>query len=239
MSQTVGPSASRARSPKPKSDAYSEVRRHILGSDVRPGQRLSHRSLAKDLGLSRSPVREALLQLEAEGLIEHRPQSGVYLREISATELRELYDMRALIEPYAAARAAKLASPEHLEQLRRTCEEFTQIAKRPQLDRWLSAAENRHRLSMLDRTFHTTILAAAGNRCAMRFFETAQVLSLVVSWNFMRSDKSVLAKRVAPTARQHEDIYRAIAKRDARAAASRMKSHIVGRSKQVLAAFEE
>lgn len=239
MSPAIDQSTTHTRSQKPKSDAYAEVRRHILGGDVRPGQRLSHRSLAKDLGLSRSPVREALLQLEAEGLIEHRPQSGVYLREISAAELRELYDMRALIEPYAAARAARLAQPEHLEQLRQACEEFTQIAKRPQLDRWLTAAENRHRLSMLDRTFHTTILAAAGNRCAMRFFETAQILSLVVSWNFMRTDKSVLAPRVAPTARQHEAIYRAIAKRDARAAASRMKSHITGRAKQVLAAFEE
>ena len=66
-----------------KSDAYVEVRKLILGGEVRPGQRLSHRSLARDLGLSRSPVREALLQLEAEGLIEHRPQSGVYLREVS------------------------------------------------------------------------------------------------------------------------------------------------------------
>jgi DNA-binding GntR family transcriptional regulator len=239
MSSSLGQSVGRVRSQKPKSDAYAEVRRHILGGDVRPRQRLSHRSLAKDLGLSRSPVREALLQLEAEGLIEHRPQSGVYLREISAAELREVYDMRALIEPYAAARAAKLASPEHLELLRQTCEEFTQIAKRPQLDRWLTAAENRHRLSMLDRTFHTTILSAAGNRCAMRFFETAQILSLVVSWNFMRTDKSVLAPRVAPTARQHEAIYRAIVKRDARAAAARMKAHITGRGKQVMAAFEE
>ena len=55
-----------------KSTAYKEVRKLLLGGEVHPGQRLSHRSLAKDLGLSRSPVREALLQLEAEGFIEHR-----------------------------------------------------------------------------------------------------------------------------------------------------------------------
>jgi GntR family transcriptional regulator, rspAB operon transcriptional repressor len=84
---------------KSKGEAYHRLRSILLGGEIRPGQRLSHRTLAKDLGLSRSPVREALLALEAEGIIEHRPQSGVYLRDVSPQELEELYDMRELIEP--------------------------------------------------------------------------------------------------------------------------------------------
>jgi DNA-binding GntR family transcriptional regulator len=223
-----------ARTSASKSNAYTEVRKLLLGGEVHPGQRLSHRSLAKDLGLSRSPVREALLQLEAEGLIEHRPQSGVYLREVSPQELEELYDMRLLVEPYAAERAASLASPAQIERLRAACDEVAEIAKRPNLARWLEAAENRRRLSTLDIEFHSTILAASHNRVARRFFENAQVISLVVSWNHLKTDTIVLAKRVAPTAKHHRAIYEAIKKHDPVAARKLMRAHIGGMSKRVL-----
>jgi DNA-binding GntR family transcriptional regulator len=217
-----------------KSTAYREVRKLLLGGEVHPGQRLSHRSLAKDLGLSRSPVREALLQLEAEGIIEHRPQSGVYLCEVSPQELEELYDMREVIEPYAAERAARLASPAQLEQLRDVCDEFTAIAKQPKLVEWLESAKNRRRLSTLDIDFHSTILAAAHNRVARRFFENAQIISLVVSWNHFKTDSVVLAKRVAPTVKQHREIYDAIKKHDPVAARKLMRAHVSGMAKRVL-----
>ena len=218
-----------------KSTASREVRKLLLGGEVHPGQRLSHWSLAKDLGLSRSPVREALLQLEAEGLIEHRPQSGVYLREVSPQELEELYDMREVIEPYAAERAARLASPAQLEQLGAVCNEFMVLAKQPGLSDWLESAKNRRRLSTLDIDFHSTVLAAAHNRVARRFFENAQIISLVVSWNHLKTDPAILAKRVAPTAKQHREIYEAIKKRDPVKARRLMRSHISGMSKRVLA----
>lgn len=64
------PSRTRGRTDASKGEAYARLRSMLLGGEVRPGQRLSHRALAKDLGLSRSPVREALLALEAEGIIE-------------------------------------------------------------------------------------------------------------------------------------------------------------------------
>ena len=223
-----------ARAIENKSAAYREVRKLLLGGEVRPGQRLSHRSLAKDLGLSRSPVREALLQLEAEGLIEHRPQSGVYLREVSLQELEELYDMREVIEPYAAERAARLATTAQIENLRITCDELSEIAERPALVRWLEASENRRRLSTLDIEFHSTILAASNNRIARQFFENAQIISLVVSWNHLKTDSAILAKRVAPTAKQHREIYDAIKKRDPAGAKRRMRSHISGMAKRVL-----
>ena len=218
-----------------KSNAYNQVRRLLLGGEVSPGQRLSHRSLARDLGLSRSPVREALLQLEAEGLIEHRPQSGVYLREVSPRELGELYAVRELIEPYAAERAATMADAAQLERLRRSCDEFTEIAKRSDLKEWLGAPEHRRRLSMIDRDFHTTILAAANNRVAQQFFENGQVITLVVTWNHLQTDLSKVAARIRPSVKQHRQIYDAIRRRDPVAAKKAMRSHISGMSKRVLA----
>ena len=73
--------------------AYREVRRMIVEGAVLPRQRLSHRNLSRDLGIGRSPVRDALLQLEAEVLIEHRPSSGIYLREITPRELECIYEI--------------------------------------------------------------------------------------------------------------------------------------------------
>lgn len=224
-----------SRVPGSKSDAYVEVRKMILGGEVRPGQRMSHRSLARDLGLSRSPVREALLQLEAEGLIEHRPQSGVYLREVSPQELQELYDIREALEPYAAERAARLADIGQIDRLRVICAEFNEISRRIDLESWLTFSENRRRLSTLDREFHAIILAASGNRVARTFFENAQILALVFSWNFMKTSPVVLASRVAPTARQHQQIYEAIATRDPLAAGKQMRNHVAAGSKRVMA----
>ncbi len=219
-----------------KPEAYLRVRSHLLGGTVRPGQRLSHRALAKDLGLSRSPVREALLALEAEGLIEHRPQSGAYLREVSPRELEELYDMREVIEPYAAARAAECASAALRTRLRRSCDAFAAIASRPDLAEWLVAVEHRQRLSALDREFHATILEASGNRLAHRFFEAAQVLALVVSWNFSNADPATLAARTRSSARQHGTICAGILGRDPARAARAMRSHVSGMKRLVLGA---
>lgn len=217
------------------SDAYAEVRSFLLDGDVRPGQRLSHRLLAKELNLSRSPVREALLRLEAEGLIEHRPQSGVYLREISPRDLRELYEIRETLEPHAAEQAARLATASQRTRLGEICDEVAAIASRPDLPEWLKQASHRRRLSRLDREFHAVILTAAGNRIAKQFFETAQVLSLVFFWNHMQVPTDRLARRVPPTAKQHRRIEQAIRQADPKAARRAMKSHIAGMSRRILA----
>lgn len=226
-------------SPTPDSPAYAEIRSFLLDGDVQPGQRLSHRLLAKALNLSRSPVREALLQLEAEGLIEHRPQSGVYLREISPRDLRELYEIRETMEPHAAAQAAVHASPGHRERLAVICDELTEIARRDDLAVWLEQPRHRRQLSRLDREFHAIILDAAGNRIARQFFETAQILSLVFSWNHMQVPTARLAKRVVPTAKQHRRIEQAIRRADPKAASRAMKAHIAGMARRILACLPD
>ncbi|MFM8984548.1 MAG: GntR family transcriptional regulator, partial [Planctomycetia bacterium] len=93
--------------------AYRSLRQMIVEGRVHPRQRLSHRTLSKDLGIGRSPVRDALLQLEAEGLIEHRPNSGIGLRELTARELECIYELRIVNERYAAEKAADRAEASH------------------------------------------------------------------------------------------------------------------------------
>ncbi|MFM8292675.1 MAG: GntR family transcriptional regulator, partial [Planctomycetia bacterium] len=111
--------------------AYRSLRQMIVEGHVHPRQRLSHRALSKNLGIGRSPVRDALLQLEAEGLIEHRPNSGIFLRELTARELECIYELRIVNEPYAAEKAADRAEASHLARLRKLCEEMDAMAQRP------------------------------------------------------------------------------------------------------------
>ena len=117
-------------------------------------------------------------------------------------------------------------------------DEIAEIAKRPDLVRWLGVSENLRRISTLDREFHATILSASQNQIAWQFFETAQILALVVSWNFTKVEPSVLAKRVGPTAKQHRAIYDAIKKRQPMQARKLMRAHISGMAKRIMSSIE-
>src|SRR6476646_5070508 len=78
----------------------------ILEGVLKPGERLRAEALAQRFGTSRTPVREALLQLEAQGLVEVEPNRGAVVKAFDAADLLDLYELRALLEPQAAARAA-------------------------------------------------------------------------------------------------------------------------------------
>ena len=78
----------------------------ILEGELKPGERLRAEALAQRFGTSRTPIREALLQLEAQGLVEVEPNRGAVVRAFDRDDLRDLYEVRALLEPRAAARAA-------------------------------------------------------------------------------------------------------------------------------------
>jgi len=94
-----------------------ELEHAILEGVLRPGERLRAEALAQRFGTSRTPVREALLQLEAQGLVEVEPNRGAVVKAFDAADLLDLYELRALLEPHAAARAATRISSEQIEQL--------------------------------------------------------------------------------------------------------------------------
>lgn len=206
--------------------AYREVRRMIVEGEVRPRQRLSHRNLSRDLKIGRSPVRDALLQLEAEGLIEHRPGSGIYLREISPQELECIYELRIVNEPYLAGRAAVHADVRHLATLRRSCDEMTAMARKPDLVKWFAKLDNRRRFCRLDLEFHAAILEASGNPVAVKLFGNAQVLALTFAWDLGYGSPEWFAEIMGRTATGHRAIFEAIRRRDPDAARQKMLDHV-------------
>ncbi|MBC5782554.1 FCD domain-containing protein [Ramlibacter sp. USB13] len=83
----------------------------ILRGEIRAGERINEPDVASRLGVSRVPVREALRELESSGLVEARKHSGVFVRKLGAAEVRDLYELRALLDGFAGRRAAELPGP--------------------------------------------------------------------------------------------------------------------------------
>jgi DNA-binding GntR family transcriptional regulator len=213
--------------------AYRSLRRMIVEGRVLPRQRLSHRTLSKDLGIGRSPVRDALLQLEAEGLIEHRPNSGIYLRELTPRELECIYELRLVNEPYAAEKAAQRAEAAHLAALRRLCDEMQAIAGKPGLAKWFAKQEHRRRFCKLDMEFHATVLEASGNPIAVKLFGNAQMLALVFAWDLGYGKPEWFAEIMGKSAAHHRAVYEAIRRRDPAGARRAMLEHVTWARQEV------
>jgi DNA-binding GntR family transcriptional regulator len=98
-----------------------ELREAILAGTLEPGTRLRAEAVAERLNTSRTPVREALVLLAREGLVEIEPRRGASVRAFDAADLADLYDVRALIEPHAARRAATRVAPAQLARMRELC----------------------------------------------------------------------------------------------------------------------
>ena len=118
----------------------------ILEGDLKPGERLRAEALAQRFGTSRTPVREALLQLEAQGLVDVEPNRGAVVRSFDRDDLFDLYQLRALLEPRAAALAAPRISETDIEALAALCEAEDQMAANEAFHRIILEAAQSPRL---------------------------------------------------------------------------------------------
>jgi DNA-binding GntR family transcriptional regulator len=206
-----------------KQHAYMVIREKLISGTIHSGERLSDDAFAKELGISRSPVREAISQLVSEGLVDYRPRSGAYVRIPAYDELAELYEARLALEPFAAAKATERIRPDELTALQQICREVTEIvdacrdcpghvADKPLTERFLS----------LDHEFHKMILAAAGNKRMMRMVEDCKMMVRVFGHVPVVHDLPL----IEDTAIQHGRILHAIERGDAESAAKQMREHI-------------
>jgi len=208
--------------------AYSHLRGQIEGGIVRPGQRLSRRALAEEIGVSPAVVMKALAQLEREGVIEARPRSGTYVRELSVEDYADLCDIRELLEPYAAARAAERITPEQLEILQQSCwryHQFSAIFPLPQdaTTAWLQHCQ----IDQEERLFHGTIFKASGNQLLAQLTLTLRLLSHI-SPQLVYANGQGRENSTTVVAYEHAGIVEAIAARDPDLAYKRMLNHLRG-----------
>lgn len=137
--------------------AYTEIRSAIVENRYVPGQRLVEQHIAAEFQLSRTPVREALRRLEAEGLVVSERNRGAIVRRISVDDVVDLYELRARLESYAAELAAERITAEQLEVLRVGVSAFSDVRER-MVDAAIEAVRD---LSDANRSIHDTIVKAA------------------------------------------------------------------------------
>nr|WP_319391617.1 GntR family transcriptional regulator [uncultured Cohaesibacter sp.] len=138
--------------------AYEKFKQHLMMGDLKPGQFISQRELVTLTGVPLAPVREALLRLELEGVVQIAPQRGIQIVEVSLRFIRDTYQLRMMIEKEAAAKFAGNASDAMIHQLRevhRTV--IARVEKEGTSDGLLKDAQG------IDDSLHDTIVSALGN----------------------------------------------------------------------------
>ncbi|MBW8482827.1 GntR family transcriptional regulator [Actinomadura parmotrematis] len=192
--------------------AYAALREMILTGGAAAGSRLGEAELAGTLGLSRTPVREALARLGADGLVEVLPHKGARVVRWSAADLEEIFELRGVLEPYAAGRAARRGLPDGaLAELEAFCDGMEEAA----------AAGGFQRVAELNDRFHAAVIAASGNRRLPPLL-TSVVHAPLVLGTFHRYDAASLARSMA----HHREITAALRARDPAWAGAVMRSHI-------------
>lgn len=101
-----------------KEYVYLEVKKRLVNNLIRPGERIWEDKVAEDLGVSRTPVREAINQLVAEGFIENKTNRGVFAAEISKTDLEQMLDVRVVLETLSVSECCRLITDEKIEELK-------------------------------------------------------------------------------------------------------------------------
>ena len=213
---------------------YQNIRSELISGGLKPGEQLVSRALADRLGVSLAPVREAIGRLAAEGLVEHVPGSGSFVKKITKQDLYELFVLREALETCAAAEAAHNAHPAQIEELEFLCSRFEELASRisePSADQetmntWVDSEERFHGLLFEATKNHLLQRVASNYRLQIQVFEVQRCRPLI------------LKPQVAlETVQSHRGIVQAIRARDAELARARMLAHVQQGRQTVMSFF--
>ncbi|WP_232519326.1 GntR family transcriptional regulator [Caballeronia insecticola] len=208
-------------------DVYAAIKHALAGGQYGAGQYLREEQLARSLGVSRTPVREALRRLDAEGWVETRANYGVRVKAWTLQDAREIFEARLLIEPYLAGRAALAISAADIARLKTLADAMLAITQRPSThetcEAWFTA----------NGEFHAIITAAANNARLDRSLKSMKETPLI-KWTF---DTYSDADRER-SARQHVEIVLALEQRNTAWAEAVTRCHILAAEKAVLDRYD-
>jgi DNA-binding GntR family transcriptional regulator len=192
------------------------LRTMIAQGELRAGEWLRQERLSRALGMSFTPIREALKQLEAEGLVEHVPYRGVRVVTFSLDDLLDIYGMRSVLEGLAAANAAERITPEQLAELR----ELDQRMKS------LTGPENLAEVRALNQRFHLLIAEASERKYLIRTLNAIWTWFPTMLWSQFLPENSDPPERESEDNAEHGLILGALEARDPEAAREAIQRHI-------------
>ena len=199
--------------PRPLYEEVAELLRQRIfagkASDMEPGAWIDELKLAEEYGISRTPLREAIKVLAAEGLVTMKMRRGAYVTEVNAKDLRDVFHLMAVLEADAAGTVASTATAEQLQELE---------ALHQQLEKFTI---DRVKFFQLNEAFHVKLLEVANNRWAGQM-----VADLRKVMKLNRAQSLLKAGRIEESLAEHAAIMAALKKRDAATAQTAMRAHI-------------
>ncbi len=187
------------------------LREAILTGELKPGQSLTETELSNQLGVSRAPIREALRILNTEGLIETIPYHGTTVRELTRTDIEELYSMRIILETFAVERVIAENKPDNLDKLKAMVDEMDRAGNEGDLNE----------VNRIDRVFHDTLIDMSQHSLLASMWQMVgmRVRQVMALTNARNEDLTQIA-------RNHLPLLEAIEKQDTKRAIQILKKHI-------------
>ena len=213
------------RSQSLRQQVYQALRKIILKGDLTSGERIVETKLAKQLQVSRTPIREAIGQLHREKLIVSNPQGGYQVTTLSVPDAAQLYDCRVALEQLAVAGACERITTKQLKQL----EKYVELAE--------SASESNQtdssKLLEIDYQFHHLIAESSGNRWLLNLLEQVFDKMALLRVQTTKHNPNVLEIRL-----EHRQTYQAIALKDVDLAQKTIREHLIASKARVIRELE-
>jgi DNA-binding GntR family transcriptional regulator len=225
-----------------RENAYRHIRNKVATGMFSAGERIYPAELAKEIGTSLIPVREAIGQLQSEGLIVHKPRRGIFVKEIERRDLVDLIEFRTTLECAAAAAAAKRINAAQLEELGERWRDIQKAAAPfdvPPGTALDNIGELLKQWHLADLAFHMLLFRAAGNLRAIRAMEDMHVMMRMFG---QRVDNPTVwsqpAVHTEANLQVHREVYEAVRRHDAKAARRAMKTHMRRAGRNMLSRFD-
>lgn len=207
--------------------AYQALRASIFSGILAPGDRLVETQLAQRFQVSRTPLREALRQLQQEGLVKADINGGLRVTTISSTDAMQLYDCRIALEALSVTGACDNASQEQMKSL------LDYVVQAEKLEKSRASEKNEFQLLDLDYQFHHLIAESSGNGRLVTLLDQVFDAMALLRIQTLHRNPEVLDIRL-----EHRQIYEAIASRDVEAAQAAIQSHLIASKARVVREIE-
>lgn len=205
-----------------KEIAYRQLKTAIIRQEIQPGEQVNERALSRLLGISRTPIREALHLLECEGWIVSEACRGTWVKEITARDFNEVLEMRLALEAMAVELAVYHVTDDRRKNLQRMLESQSLAEKRPE------------EFTDLDIEFHLYLAEISDNR---RLFSMMNGLMDVMGIYILHTIRE--AERYGAAASEHQAVMKAILDRDAPRARAKMTAHIHQARESICQGFQK
>jgi DNA-binding GntR family transcriptional regulator len=196
--------------------AYKQIRANIIQGVYQPREHLREKQLAEELSFSRTPVREALKRLAAEGVLDFSPQMGIFVPSWGAERVENLYDLRSMLESNCAELAATRMTDEDVRALQSLADQMENAVS-------VGADDALDQLTGMNKVFHERIMTCAGNDRLKELTLNAINQLPTLHLSFRRYEPAQWMRSM----RHHRDLIDAFIVRDAHWASSMMRAHIL------------